>query len=245
MSSKLVKFNNHLTSEEIDLKKEEYMSIINEPTRKALSGSFDLELHKDRGMNSRMHTEHNFTGKIYKDRILDDIEFFKEEKPNLLDVGCGSGNFVREMIDTNKFSSVSGLDPFSKNNFCKKVDKEHFIDSWSHQIPLDDNSVDIITCCEVLEHVPEVYVLETFKEFKRVCSWRVYGQISTRIGGEKYRDGVHAHICYAPAEWWFDKIEQSGLELISGDLYLTTPPNAYKNGITEPAENSIRFVAKG
>ncbi len=92
MPSKLVKFNNHLTKEEIDLKKEEYMSIINESTRKVLSGSFDLESHKHRGMNSRMHTEHNFTGKIYKDKILDDIEFFKEEKPNLLDVGCGSGN---------------------------------------------------------------------------------------------------------------------------------------------------------
>jgi hypothetical protein len=70
MPSKLVKFNNHLTKEEIDLKKEEYMSIINEPTKKVLSGSFDLESHKHRGMNSRMLTDHNFTGKIYKDRIF-------------------------------------------------------------------------------------------------------------------------------------------------------------------------------
>ena len=144
-----------------------------------------------------------------------------EHDESVLDVGCGQGQFVSEMANSLKFEKVYGVDPFSipSNNFLKNQGGE-YIESWSHDIPLDDKSVDIITCCEVLEHVPESHVLKTLEEFKRLTTWRVYGQVATRLGGEKYKniektpEAIHAHLCFAPAEWWSEQMEKVGFKIV-------------------------------
>ena len=190
----LVENTKKLSNEDIQIRKEEFDSIINEKTRTALSGSFDLLAHKERGEETNLQTNENWTGNIYKSMILKNIDTHrlgwanKNEKPTLIDIGCGDGIFVKQMLNSEKFEMVYGLDPFTKSK-AERIIKPNFIDSWSHEIPLEDNSVDIVTTCEVLEHVPEP--------------------------GEKYKDGVHAHICFAPAEWWIDQMLKAGFEILS------------------------------
>ena len=216
----LVENTKKLSNEDIQIRKEEFHSRINEKTKTGLAGSFDLLAHKERGEGTNLHTRKNWTGNIYKSMILKNIDTYrlgwvnKNEKPTLIDIGCGDGIFVNQMLNSEKFEMVYGLDPFTKSK-AERIIKPNFIHSWSHEIPLEDNSVDIVTTCEVLEHVPEPYVSKTFEEFKRVCNWRVYGQVSTRLGGEKYKDGVHAHICFAPAEWWINEMLKAGFKILS------------------------------
>lgn len=216
-------------SGEVEKIKNEWMSKMNDTTKEFLSKEFDWEAHKERGIssykksgaiNSICCSDQNYTGKLYSDVILNDISKLKQ-KPNILDVGCGQGQFVSEMANSSQFEKVYGVDPFSipSNNFLKNKGGE-YIESWSHDIPLDDKSVDIITCCEVLEHVPESHVLKTLEEFKRLTTWRVYGQVATRLGGEKYKnieetpEAIHAHLCFAPAEWWSEQMEKVGFKIV-------------------------------
>ena len=225
----VISITKKITIEKIQQIKNDFYSKINKKTKEVLSDSFDLQSHKKRGMATDLHTTENWTGDIYKSMILKDINSDVSEingqllkskwvngnkKPTLIDVGCGSGIFVKQMLDSKEFQMVYGLDPFTKTK-ADSIIKRNFIESWSHDIPLEDNSVDIVTTCEVLEHVPEPYISKTFKELKRVCNWRVYGQVSTRLGGEKYKDGVHAHICFAPAEWWMNEMLKAGFKIVS------------------------------
>jgi len=93
------------------------------------------------------------------------FEFFDSYVPNwqglkALDVGCGGG-FTCEFM-ANRGMIVSGIDP-SQNSI--QVAQEHASQSglkidYSHgfaeDLPYDDNSFDLVTCVDVLEHVADL-----------------------------------------------------------------------------------------
>ncbi|MAH48550.1 hypothetical protein CMI37_22175 [Candidatus Pacearchaeota archaeon] len=145
---------------------------------------------------------------------------------SVLDVGCGDGSFCLQCATSGgKIQKVYGLDPASiANGHVKAHNKITYLDSWSHEIPLPDKSVDIIVTCEVLEHVPEEFVHKTLQEFQRVTKCKIYGQIATRLSGEWYSgyrgDGDHkgqvnAHLCVKDQGWWLDRFKRAGLKIDS------------------------------
>lgn len=88
---------------------------------------------------------------------------------NVLDVGAGAGQFVNMLAASGKFDSVAALD---RGRFEKYSEFSPIItryDASVSDLPFDDNEFDVVTCMEVLEHVPDDVFLPGIAELRRVC----------------------------------------------------------------------------
>ena len=76
-----------------------------------------------------------------------------EEGSIIIDLGCDGGNFTQRLLN---YGEVVGLDISS--NFIRsgkrRVKTAHFIISDVQKLPLRHASFDLVTCMEVLEHLP-------------------------------------------------------------------------------------------
>jgi ubiquinone/menaquinone biosynthesis C-methylase UbiE len=88
------------------------------------------------------------------------------EGTDILEVGCGSGTIVKQLLAKGKH--VTGIDIGKQFvNFCHaKYDNAYFCETDAHYLPFADRSFDTIVCSEVIEHVdnPE----KALHEFNRV-----------------------------------------------------------------------------
>lgn len=84
----------------------------------------------------------------------------KVESPNSLDIGCGGGIITEDLAAIS--SSVTGID-ISKASL--ETARKHasqsgleikYVESYAEKLPFDDNSFELVTCCDVLEHVDDV-----------------------------------------------------------------------------------------
>jgi len=82
------------------------------------------------------------------------------ELPVSLDVGCGGGIIAEDLAAISK--STTGVD-ISKASL--ETAREHaksngldinYLEAYAEELPFDDNTFDLITCCDVLEHVNDV-----------------------------------------------------------------------------------------
>lgn len=95
--------------------------------------------------------------------IKDDIKL-----PLALDIGCSAGFFTRSLSPY--FTQVIGVDidshalPIAQENTMQ--DNVSFMFGDSQRLPLGDQSVDLVICNHVYEHVPSAEVL--FEEIYRV-----------------------------------------------------------------------------
>jgi ubiquinone/menaquinone biosynthesis C-methylase UbiE len=101
------------------------------------------------------------------------IEYIKNIIPNeintLLDVGCGNGilvNYLQQHYQ-NDFSRICGVDRSTTSlKFVKTEKSESNIDD----LPFKDGEFEMVTCLEVIEHLPlEVYA-KALTEIERVSS---------------------------------------------------------------------------
>jgi len=120
----------------------------------------------------------------------------------ILDIGCGDGRFCYDSIKKFGAKKAYGLDIASvalgiTNKHSNK--KIQFIDSDASSIPLPDNSVDIITSFQVMEHFPQAKMDEIFHEFYRVTKQGWIFAIS-----HQNNKGIHA--CNKGFSWWREKI---------------------------------------
>jgi ubiquinone/menaquinone biosynthesis C-methylase UbiE len=92
-------------------------------------------------------------------KILSVIQdFHRETQPlNCLDIGCSSGVITSLLGDY--FSTAIGIDidqeavQYAQNHFASP--RVHFSIADSMALPFRDNSIDVIVCNHVYEHVPE------------------------------------------------------------------------------------------
>ncbi len=79
----------------------------------------------------------------------------------LLDIGFGSGYNIKRIAKKYKIRTIGAdiseytVDIYNQNNKRNKNTFAVKIDAETSAIPLDDNSVDLIICSHVLEHVPD------------------------------------------------------------------------------------------
>lgn len=116
---------------------------------------------------------------------------------DVLDVGCGTGRHALWMAEAG--ARVTGID-FSSGMLAqlraKQSDALTVVEhDFTQGLPLADASVDLVTCCLVLEHVPRLDAV--LAEMARVC--RPGGRIVVSdFHPEMLRRGYHARFREAP-----------------------------------------------
>ena len=126
------------------------------------------------------------------------------ENKVVLDVGCGDGRFCHDAVHRFKAKKAYGLDIATvalEITEKYKTEKMEFFDSDASEIPLPDNSVDILTSFQVMEHFPQAKIDQIFQEFYRVTRQGWIFAIS-------HQDNKRIHDCDKAFNWWREKILQ-------------------------------------
>jgi len=101
---------------------------------------------------------------LLRQRLEETIELIPAEARSILDVGCGSGNLVNRLCsDPSRY--VVGVD---SSNVALEHVRAHRICASGSELPLQDKAFDIVLCCEVLEHLPDVMIQAFVGEMVRV-----------------------------------------------------------------------------
>ena len=103
---------------------------------------------------------------VEAERINTTIRMIPADTRTVLDVGCGNGAFVNTIVNLfpDKFERIVGLD--SSIEALKYVKTEKIKESIG-SIPFETGSFDLVSCLEVLEHLPEQKFCEGISELQR------------------------------------------------------------------------------
>lgn len=136
---------------------------------------------------------------------------FEEIKPtSILDVGCGRNGFAREC-------RMRGIPAMGLDFACPDAD----VLAAAHDIPSPDNSFDLVTAFDFLEHLLPDELSETLREMARVG--RRYMVRIAHFPHSLRGYGTLHHIVQ-PEGWWTRKLREAGWtvnkhgEFLYGDL---------------------------
>jgi SAM-dependent methyltransferase len=101
-----------------------------------------------------------------RDRIRKTIDFIPGDVKNLLDVGCGNGIFLNQIMEEGRPMEVFGLD--RSHTALKYLKTPNKINGSIDAVPFPDASFDCVTCLEVIEHLPHTIFDKSLKELARV-----------------------------------------------------------------------------
>lgn len=97
-----------------------------------------------------------------KERIEEIKKIIPEDVKTILDAGCGNGAFLNSLSD--KYEKMVGLD--SSQIALQFVKAEKILGNVSN-LPFRDESFDLVTSLEVLEHLPKADFKTALKEMER------------------------------------------------------------------------------
>jgi len=103
------------------------------------------------------------------ERISEAINSIPIDTKTILDIGCGNGVFINRLTDEfpDRFEKIVGLDPC---NEALKYVKTEKVNQNINGIPFESNSFDLVSCLEVLEHLPQRDFKKGLSEIQRVSS---------------------------------------------------------------------------
>ncbi len=156
-------------------------------------------------------------------RKLKLINSFNSEEKNLLDIGCGTGDFLQISKDNNW--NVSGIEPNerARNIANKKTNNSVF--ETEQLLVFEDNSFDVITLWHVLEHLPNLE--EHIAVFKRLL--KPNGTLIIAVPNYKSYDAKHYKIFWAAFDvprhlWHFSQASISKLVSLKKMVVVKTKP---------------------
>jgi SAM-dependent methyltransferase len=105
---------------------------------------------------------------LFLKSIWDIINYVKPE--NILDIGCGEGFVIRQLIKNDNKYSVRGVDCNMKYlNMARQLNPDtEFILGNIYNLPFLDRTFDLLICLETLEHLKNVD--KALFELRRVTS---------------------------------------------------------------------------
>lgn len=119
------------------------------------------DYYKSEDYISHTDTRRNLFEKLYHvvrsislKRKLKLINSFSSEEKNLLDVGCGTGDFL-QIAQQNNWT-VSGIEPNDKAREIANTKTNNSVYNTEHLLDFSEHSFDIITLWHVLEHLPKL-----------------------------------------------------------------------------------------
>ena len=133
-----------------------------------------------------------------------------------LDVGCAKGFLVKALCGIGV--DAYGIDPsdYAVSQAPVEIADKVQLD-LAQSIAFPDSSFDVVTCFDVLEHIPAQQVPKALKEMLRVSKqWVVLRMVTHEVEGDK--DSSHETI--RDLEWWTAKVEKAGGVVESLDNYV-------------------------
>ncbi|MEM8704818.1 MAG: class I SAM-dependent methyltransferase [Actinomycetota bacterium] len=86
-----------------------------------------------------------------------------------LDVGLGAGQFLNAVARSHAHDEVHGLDRVRFKKYVELDDRICRHDGSIAELPYPDDHFDVVTCMEVLEHLPSEFYADGIAELRRVC----------------------------------------------------------------------------
>ena len=151
---KVLNWNNKFFIDAI-LKYEKFKNCLDDDHSEWVRASFELT---PKTVVKEELDQHDFSYFKEINKIIENI-LFKKNEVMVLDLGCGKGKFLEYLISKYPQISFLGVDPVY-------MDNQKILNGNSSKIPLEDKSVDLVICIEVLQH--ERSLEAPFKEIKRV-----------------------------------------------------------------------------
>lgn len=129
-------------------------------------------------------------GRLEIPSAIVDSERFKSVS-SVLDYGTGKGGLVTLLKESHLLHDIDiqGFDPAVKE-FVQRPDQ----------------SFDIITCIDVLEHIDRYAIEDVIKDIRSLLDGFLFFAIDLAPAKKILSDGRNAHITLAPADWWSQQI---------------------------------------
>jgi ubiquinone/menaquinone biosynthesis C-methylase UbiE len=182
----------------------------------------------------------------------------------VLDFGCGPGSFLSVLNESGQFDSAVGVDlasnqiEFAKREIAPKsvTGKLKFIglDANSSKMPFEDNTFDVITLIEVIEHIHPYVVMRIFEELKRVLKpdgrfivttpnyrslWPAIEYGLNKFSPVKYHD---QHINKYTPNSLIKFLETAGLEITHANTFFVISP--FLSGISWGMARALYEIEK-
>ncbi|MEO0494859.1 MAG: class I SAM-dependent methyltransferase [Actinomycetota bacterium] len=107
-----------------------------------------------------------------------------------LDIGLGAGQFINAVAATGWFDEVRGADPTTFRKYVEFYDGIERTSDGVASLPYPDDHFDVVTCMEVLEHVPTEVFWAGIDELRRVCR----GQLIMSVPYEEPEPISRSHV---------------------------------------------------
>lgn len=156
------------------------------------------------------------------------LDQHKECFDAVLDIGCGSGKFLRSIKDISK--NRYGIEEHSYKNADSTV-----VEGDALAVPFEDNSMDLVTMLDVLEHIPESD--KALCEMRRVMKENGLGIVTVPALNFLYsaHDLNHHHVKRYYRKELKNQLSRNGFQVIRC---------SYFNTWLFPAEAIIRLLEK-
>jgi len=154
----------------------------------------------------------------------------KQDPKSIADIGCGKLQFLLQMKNLCEEGILIGIDPYFECD-CSNNSLRHVLKAYkgiAQNLPLETDSVEWLTCFDVLEHIPEFDMGTVFKEFQRVATKGLLMSISTRDSVLRI-NGKSLHATVKSRVWWMEKIFCEWLTGDSIETFLLEDKETYFN----------------
>ncbi|RLC76545.1 MAG: hypothetical protein DRJ03_28475 [Chloroflexi bacterium] len=138
----------------------------------------------------------------------------------ILDIGCGPGNLMRRLLRLEQKVQAIEYSNWIIENRLKDLKRKGLVKEASiTHIPHEDSSFDLVSCIEVLEHIPIEDVEIAVRELVRVSSRYIVCTICStasplddpdRLQKPDHLQDLKVHATVRPAEWWLEIFARKG-----------------------------------
>lgn len=164
-----------------------------------------LSCYSDQGIYSsiRYGSPRVSKGLRFAESICQRVDFYGKTRKLLC---LGSGNAYEAVLFLMK-----GHDCYVAELYHPRLEilSGRQIKTFGQALPFRHDEFDLLFCCETMEHIPEELTDQVLSECKRV-SREVFFTVATRDDPP-----FNTHICIHNAQWWMDKFEELGFEIIN------------------------------
>ncbi|WP_282134892.1 class I SAM-dependent methyltransferase [Seonamhaeicola maritimus] len=184
---------------------------------------------------------YHYIRKIALNQKLKLINSLKSEGKNILDVGCGTGDFL-QVAQQNGWS-VSGIEPNEQARHIANKKTNNSVFEIKKLLDLKENSFDVITLWHVLEHLPNLEDhVAIFKKLLKPCGVLIVAVPNYKSYDAKYYKEFWAaydvprhlwHFCKESIASLFSKVEMKVVKIKPmwfDAFYVSLLSEKYKSG---------------